>query len=154
MKDSETKKELEKWEAELSKLGKILTKAEWGRRELAYKIAGETTGTYFVAHFEADGARIAEFDDSLRLDPKIIRHLVAKTPRNYKWVEYSGEDLEHDHTKLESVIAAKEEKNAKKSFGKRVFARKGVVKKVERRVEKKADSGVINKKLDDILADL
>ncbi len=155
LRDSETKKELEKWESELLKFAKILAKAEWGRRELAYKIAGETTGTYFVAHFEADGAKMAELENALRLDPKIIRHLIAKTPKNYEWVEYSGEDLEHDFTKLESVIAAKEEKRAAnpRRGGAPMHARTPA-KPIAKKVEKKADSGAINKKLDDILADL
>jgi ribosomal protein S6 len=154
LRDSETKKELEKWESELSKLGKILAKSEWGRRELAYKITGETTGTYFVAHFEADGTKIAELENALRLDPKIIRHLIVKTPKNFEWVEYVGEDLEHDFTKLESVIAAKEEKRATNARRGAPTRERAKTKPAEKKVEPKADSGAIDKKLDDILADL
>jgi len=150
--DNETKKELEKWETELSKFAKVLTKAEWSRRDLAYKIASETTGTYFVAHFETDGTKIAEFDNSLRLAPKVIRHLIYKTPKNYEWVEYSNEDLEHDFTKLKSVVVKNEGHNEKSQHG--TPARKKTVKPIAKKTEKKTDAGTINKKLDDILADL
>ena len=136
-------------------VGENLGKSRLGSPRIGVQNRGRNGPGLILSRISRRTARrLAEFDNSLRLDPKIIRHLIAKTPKNYEWVEYSGEDLEHDFTKLESVIAAKEERNAKKSFGKKTFVRKGASKPVAKKVEKKADSGVINKKLDDILADL
>ncbi|MCF7845683.1 MAG: 30S ribosomal protein S6 [Candidatus Peribacteraceae bacterium] len=163
LRESEFKKELEKLEAELSKAAKILNKSVWPNRQLAYKISGETTGSYFIAHFEASGDKIANLDNSLRLDPKIIRHLICRTPKNYKWSEYTEEDLEHDYGKLESAKPAAEPRYIKrkavvektsKTESKIETASKPAAKKIEKKPEPKADAGELDKKLDDILADL
>lgn len=152
LREGEFKKELEKFEAELTQVSKILNKVIWANRLLAYKIGSETTGNYFVAHFEAEGEEINKLDNSLRLDPKIIRHLICKTPKNYKWREYTEEDLEHDHTKLERTEPAVEPRFVKKGpAGKRPVTAK---KKIEKEIEPQADAGEIDKQLDDILADL
>lgn len=161
LRESELKKELEKLEAELAKDVKVLNKATWPLRPLAYKIAGETTGNYFIANFEAAGEVIAKLENMLRLDQKIIRHLIAKTPKSYEWREYSEEDLEHDHTKLDVTEPAAEPRFVKKkpaakkpAAGKPVAASKPAAKKIEKKPEAKSDTGTIDKKLDDILADL
>jgi len=159
--DAETKKQVEKWEEELGKIGKVLNKAIWEKRALAYKIKQESTGTYLVAHFEAAGKKIAELENALRLSPKVIRHLIYKTPHSYEWKEYSEEDLEYDFTKLEKDEDA--DKPAKRSYAKKKEApKRTVAKKTEgkeetpkaEKKEVKADVGEIDKKLDDILADL
>jgi small subunit ribosomal protein S6 len=180
LKDSETKKELEKWEAEIIKIGKVVEKTVWENRALAYKIKKEATGTYLVIHFEGEGSQIAELENALRLDQKVIRHLIYKTPKNYEWRDYSEEDLEYDFTKLQSLEEEKTEKRfTKKKPIIKTFAPKKVSteKKIadiddtkeaklvpakagnqtaKKEVEKKpkADVGEIDKKLDDILADL
>ena len=176
LKDSEKKKQLEKWENEITKIGKILNKAVWNDRALAYKIKQEKQGTYLILHFETEGTKIAELESMLRLSPKVIRHLIYLTPKSYEWREYSEEDLEHDFAKLKPVEEEKEEKVARKSFVKKSPIKKDTektapeakistdvretkavkeAKKVEK-VEKKTktDVGEIDKKLDDILEDL
>ncbi|MFH0834196.1 MAG: 30S ribosomal protein S6 [Patescibacteria group bacterium] len=153
LRENEFKKELEQFEAELAKDVKILNKLTWPARPLAYKIAGNTTGNYFVAHFEAPGKVIGKLDNALRLDPKILRHLITKTPKNYVWREYSEEDLEHDFTKLDKPEPAAEPRYAKKKVvGKKQLEQKAA--KVEKAAAPEADAGAIDKKLDDILADL
>ena len=167
LKDSEKKKQLEKWEAEITKIGKILKRAVWNDRALAYKIKQEERGTYLILHFEAEGAHIAELESMLRLSPKVIRHLIYLTPKSYEWREYSEEDLEHDFTKLKPVEEKDEEKPVKKSFVKKPFAKKDITKTAPKKAEveatkavkkteekSKANVGEIDKKLDDILADL
>lgn len=151
LRESEFKKELEKLEVELARIAKTLNKVVWASRPLAYKIDGEMTGNYFVTHFEAEGKEINKLDNSLRLDPKIIRHLICKTPKNYKWREYTEEDLEHDFTKLDRTEPAVEPRFVKKSAGAK---RAAPAKKVEKKIEPQADAGEIDKQLDDILADL
>ncbi len=166
--ESEIKKQLEKWESEIGKIGKILNKAVWGNRALAYKIKKEKRGIYLVMNFEAEGKEIAELDNALRLSTKVIRHLLYLTPKNYEWAEYSEEDLEHDFTKLKVEVDEKEEKKFVKrkpapvarktvsdlSTDKAAPAPKVATKKIEKKVEPKANVGEIDKKLDDILADL
>jgi len=173
LKSSEFKKELEKWEIEISKIGKILNKTVWENRPLAYKIKQEESGTYFITHFEAEGSKIAELENNLRLDTKVIRHLIYKTPKNYEWREYSEEELEHDFKKLKS--AAEEDKPApararrsenrmiKKSPVPPAIPKKEAEDLKKPKIEKakavkpeskKADAGEMNQKLDDILADL
>ncbi|MFH1546670.1 MAG: 30S ribosomal protein S6 [Patescibacteria group bacterium] len=170
--DSEKKKQLKKWEDEIAKIGKILEKTVWNDRALAYKIKQEEYGTYLIIHFETEGAKIAELENMLRLAPKVIRHLICLTPKNYEWREYSEEDLEYDFTKLKPTEKENEEerkKPAEKSFVKKLPAKKEVKKaapetadtgtketKVAKKAEEKpkADIGEIDKKLDDILADL
>ncbi|MFH0776811.1 MAG: 30S ribosomal protein S6 [Patescibacteria group bacterium] len=155
LRESEVKKELEKWEAELAKLGKILAKIVWPNRPLAYKVAKNERGTYLIVHLEAAGKKIAELENALRLDPKVIRHLIARTPKQYVWRDYSEEDLEHDFTKLESAKPAPEPRFVKKK-GSRTKPEnaKPAAKKVEKEAEPTANAGEIDKKLDDILADL
>ncbi|MBU1089931.1 30S ribosomal protein S6 [Patescibacteria group bacterium] len=171
--DSEKKKQLKKWEDEIAKIGKILEKTVWNDRALAYKIKQEEYGTYLIIHFETEGVKIAELENMLRLAPKVIRHLICLTPKNYEWREYSEEDLEYDFTKLKPTEKENEEekmkKPAEKSFVKKLPAKKEVKEaapetadtgtketKVAKKAEEKpkADVGEIDKKLDDILADL
>ncbi len=154
LRESEFKKELEKLEAELARIAKTLNKVVWAGRLLAYKIDGETTGNYFVTHFEAEGKEINKLDNSLRLDPKIIRHLICKTPKNYKWREYSEEDLEHDFTKLDRTEPAVEPRFVKKGAAAAKRPAAATTKKIEKKIEPQADAGEIDKQLDDILADL
>ncbi|MCF7836576.1 30S ribosomal protein S6 [Candidatus Gracilibacteria bacterium] len=166
LRDSETTKELEKWEAELTKIGKILNKAVWTNRLLAYKIKQEERGTYLILQAEIEGEKIAELENNLRLDPKVIRHLICKTPKKYFWREYSEEDLEHDFKKLDNLEDDKMEKRFTKTKGPvrpAAFVKKVEPKKtaavekeaIKKEVEKpKANVGEIDKKLDDILADL
>lgn len=157
LKDSEIKKEIEKWEAEVTKIGKVLNKTVWENRSLAYKIKQEDSGTYFIAHFETEGEHIAELENALRLDQKVIRHLIYKTPHNYEWREYNDEELEHDFKKLNAL----EEDKAEKRFTKKKPAKKAApktkasaTKKAASKEETKADVGEIDQKLDNILADL
>jgi small subunit ribosomal protein S6 len=49
----------------------------WGRRTLAYPIQKRTTGYYVVANFDAETARLPEYERALRLDESLLRHLVV-----------------------------------------------------------------------------
>jgi len=136
LKESVFKKELSKWEKEIQTLGKIEYKAIWEDRPLAYKIKKEIMGTYFICHFSADPTKILEFENTLRLDSSIIRHLIYATPKNYKWREYETIDLEHDPHKIVDESADVP-----------------VEKKIEKNVSKKTSKPTsnIDKKLDNIL---
>lgn len=50
--------------------------SHWGKRTLAYPIAGKEAGYYVVAKFEAAAASLPEFERAMRLDEGLLRHLV------------------------------------------------------------------------------
>ena len=49
----------------------------WGKRTLAYPIAGHEVGYYVVVHFDADPVLLPEFERALKLNAAIIRYLVV-----------------------------------------------------------------------------
>ena len=49
---------------------------EWGLRELAYEIDGETKGYYVLLNVEATPEAIKEFDRVANIDENVIRHIV------------------------------------------------------------------------------
>ena len=49
---------------------------EWGLRELAYEIDGETKGYYVLLNVEATPEAVAEFDRVANIKETVIRHIV------------------------------------------------------------------------------
>jgi small subunit ribosomal protein S6 len=49
---------------------------EWGLRELAYEIDGETKGYYVLLNVEATPEAVKEFDRVANIDEAVIRHIV------------------------------------------------------------------------------
>ncbi len=49
----------------------------WGKRKLAYEIAGLTEGDYTLVNFHTDPANIAELDRVLRITDAVVRHMVT-----------------------------------------------------------------------------
>lgn len=49
----------------------------WGRRELAYPIEKQTTGDYHLVKFTADNTFVVEADRDMRLDEKVMRHIIV-----------------------------------------------------------------------------
>ena len=49
---------------------------EWGLRELAYEIDGETKGYYVLLNVEATPAAVAEFDRVANIKETVIRHII------------------------------------------------------------------------------
>lgn len=50
---------------------------EWGLRDLAYEISGETKGYYVLLNVEATPEAVAEFDRIANIRETIIRHIVV-----------------------------------------------------------------------------
>lgn len=50
---------------------------EWGLRELAYEIDGETKGYYVLVNVEATTEAVKEFERKANIEEKIIRHIVV-----------------------------------------------------------------------------
>ena len=49
----------------------------WGKRTLAYSIAGKETGYYVVEQFETDPSMLGELERAIKLDEGVIRYLIV-----------------------------------------------------------------------------
>ncbi|MDO8514883.1 MAG: 30S ribosomal protein S6 [bacterium] len=56
---------------------KIIKESKSVERPLAYPIAKQTKGVYSYVEVEMDPSAIAELENQLRLENKIIRHLIV-----------------------------------------------------------------------------
>ena len=50
----------------------------WGRRKLAYEIAGKTEGNYVVVNYTCEPATSAELDRVLNLNESVIRTKILR----------------------------------------------------------------------------
>jgi len=57
--------------------GQITDQDHWGVRRLAYEIDDETKGNYMLLKLTSQGTAVAEIERYLRLDEKVLRHLVV-----------------------------------------------------------------------------
>lgn len=51
---------------------------DWGKRKLAYEVAGLTEGDYTLIDFHANPANIAELDRVLRITDAVVRHKIVR----------------------------------------------------------------------------
>jgi small subunit ribosomal protein S6 len=49
----------------------------WGKRTLAYSIAGKETGYYVVVRFEVEPEVLGELERAIKLDDGVIRYLIV-----------------------------------------------------------------------------
>ncbi len=56
--------------------GKVIEFKDLGRKKLAYEINKEVSGFYYLMNVSASKETIQEFDRKLRINEKIIRHLI------------------------------------------------------------------------------
>ncbi|MEX1998780.1 MAG: 30S ribosomal protein S6 [Gemmatimonadales bacterium] len=49
----------------------------WGRRTLAYQIAGKDVGYYVVVQFETTPSALVEYERIMKLDEGVLRYLVV-----------------------------------------------------------------------------
>ena len=66
--------------------GKITDEDDWGRRELTYKIAGETHAIYRVYTLELPTSAPVKIDSVLNITDDVIRHLLTKVDQKAKAV--------------------------------------------------------------------
>ncbi len=64
--------------------GEITQKNHWGVRRLAYEIDHENKGNYMFLKFRSQGTVVNDLDKMLRLDDKVLRHLIV---RDEEWEE-------------------------------------------------------------------
>lgn len=58
--------------------GKVDNVEDWGKRKLAYEVAGLTKGDYTLIDFHANPANIAELDRVLRITDAVVRHKIVR----------------------------------------------------------------------------
>ena len=58
--------------------GNIEKTENWGRRRLAYEIAGHREGTYVLELINGPGALTAELDRRLRVFDTVVRHMIVR----------------------------------------------------------------------------
>ena len=80
--ETAVQKEVETMKKRLTKAkgSKITFEDFWGKRDLEYPIKKRTSGFYVVIQYTFDGNEMRAFDEELRLDGNILRHLTIKVP--------------------------------------------------------------------------
>lgn len=58
--------------------GKIVKADEWGKRQLAYPIKKQTEGFFINMNLEFEGKEAKPIDEKLRLEERILRHLLVR----------------------------------------------------------------------------
>lgn len=56
----------------------ILTKKDWGKRKLAYRIGQSVSGQYYYYHFSCPGDFIGELENILKIDELILRFMTVR----------------------------------------------------------------------------
>lgn len=71
---------IERLQASINQDGEVTETDIWGKRSLAYPIAREQEGIYFLMRARMSPQHVATFDQSVRYLDQIIRHLIVKVP--------------------------------------------------------------------------
>ena len=58
--------------------GKVLNADNWGKRKMAYKIAGQEHAVYVFYTLELPGSGVKKLDDTLNIADEVIRFLITK----------------------------------------------------------------------------
>jgi len=58
--------------------GTVSNVDRWGKRRLAYEIAGYTEGIYVVMEFSAEPGVARELERVFRITDEVIRHLIVR----------------------------------------------------------------------------
>lgn len=86
--ETAVKKEVELLKQRISKIAGVenaITFEEfWGKRDLEYPIEKRTSGFYVVLQYNFPTQSVRSFDEELRLDSNVLRHLTIKVPAEEK----------------------------------------------------------------------
>lgn len=139
--------------------GKQVAKDNWGKRGLAYRIKGNDEGNYVVYHYELEPGNVQEIDESLRITPNLLRHIIVKPPKGYEVIKFSESYdtwLKERETEADRKKKEKEAKLAKKvaDKAKRQAKRTAKAAKEESAAEKpETDKKKISEELDKLISD-
>lgn len=77
-----TEEELEQFKKDIADLissnGEIIGVDDWNIKKLAYEIKHEQEGHYYLYNFKANPELISEFERVLRINDKVLKHMVIK----------------------------------------------------------------------------
>jgi len=59
--------------------GEVVKNEHWGKRRLAYEIAGFTEGYYLLLQIKLPRTGIQELEHVLKISDEVIRHMIVKT---------------------------------------------------------------------------
>lgn len=57
--------------------GEVVSVGEWGKRSLAYEIAGETEGVYYLIYFTSNFKAVTKLDRYIRMEPTILCNVIV-----------------------------------------------------------------------------
>lgn len=58
--------------------GVVDAEDDWGKRRLAFEIAGHTDGVYYIIDFHANPAGVAELDRVLHITDQVVRYMIVR----------------------------------------------------------------------------
>lgn len=64
--------------------GKVTFEDFWGKKRLAYPIRKEDSAWYVLMQFTGNGAKLAGLDEELRIDARVLRHLLLKVGKDHQ----------------------------------------------------------------------
>jgi len=89
--DDARNKALEKvLEGITSRGGEIVKNHDFGRRRLAYEIAGHREGHYFVVYFEVTPTAITEMRGEYRLMEDLVRYMITNPAEVMEKIEFKS----------------------------------------------------------------
>lgn len=86
--------------------GKIISEDDWGRKSLAYKIAGQAHAVYRVYQLELPSTVPAKIDSTLNITDDVLRHLITKVDAKIEaWLAENKKAREEAKATRESASA-------------------------------------------------
>lgn len=97
--------------------GSIRRESKWGRRRLAYEVKKFREGYYIFVEFNGTGQTVKDLLDLIRVEGRIIRHLITNVPKAKLEEEKRREELaqkraEEAKKQAEAARAAEEAEKA------------------------------------------
>lgn len=83
--------------------GKILHEDHVGIRDFAYRIGKHERGFYIVLYFEYLPEHILELEKTIRIELRVLRHLLLKTPHDYFFKTFAQYGKEAEAASLAEV---------------------------------------------------
>ena len=93
--------------------GEIISEDLWGKRKLAYPIAGLGFGVYAVVRFRVEAVQVGSLERELRLLDEVIRHLVVAYEKPRKVVSRLRKSPRKQSPKMPADEAPEEERRKK-----------------------------------------
>ena len=81
--DEEVEESIQKYTNMIQEAGgEIINLENWGKRRLAYEMDKEREGIYIIINFKVKPEHVDSINKSMRLDPKVHRHMIVRVNKN------------------------------------------------------------------------